>query len=68
MAVSRKPKKKQANDDIDRMIAKMRQKFDGLDPEIQLKVISTAVNWEKIKHGLGSSDKGSFFGDEESED
>lgn len=68
-----RPKKdpKAPNPEIDKMIQKMREKFDTLPPDVQLNVIKTAVMWEKVKADIKEDGSGSFFGnkgeDEENE-
>jgi hypothetical protein len=65
-----RPKKdpKAPNPEIDKMIKLMRDKFEGLPPDVQLNVIKTAVMWEKVKAGIKNEGDGSFFGNKGDED
>lgn len=54
------PQPKSPNADIDRALKKLMSQLDGdsMPPDVKVKIINTAINWEKVKHNIDESSGG----------
>lgn len=62
-----RPKKdlRAPNPAITTAINKMMREIDGMEPAERVKVIQTAIAWEKVQRQIKDEDAGSFFGNTE---
>lgn len=44
------------NEDIDRAVEKILKKANDAEPDVAVKIINTAIAWEKVKHGIMGKD------------
>jgi hypothetical protein len=40
------------NKEIDKALKALLKGIEGQPPDIQVKILNSAINWEKVKHGI----------------